>query len=201
MSEPDTSSSIAGAQERLDRRFRRESRFYDLQLPLERRALRVAVRLAAPRAGERVVDVAAGTGALSARLLEAADGRLDLLAVDRLPAMLGRARRRLRPWPKARLLLADAACLPVEDGAVDLVTMGYLLHLLPPERVRAVLLEARRVMAPAGRLVTVTHTAPWADVRLEVEAAGLRVRAARRVPGVYWSQVLVASLGDPWPPS
>jgi ubiquinone/menaquinone biosynthesis C-methylase UbiE len=213
-------------QARLDRMFRRGAALYDLQLPLERRALRAAATLAGPVAGARVVDLGSGTGAMAAALARGGRPR-DLVLADRVPAMLERARRRVAraaPGVPVRALVADARAVPLADGAADLVTAANLLHLLAPADALAVLREARRLLAPGGRAVLLDHAAPdtplgrlytrgWAlvarlpgtaqgpqgDVRELVEAAGLAVGAVRSVPGVYWSTVLVAMPEAPPP--
>jgi ubiquinone/menaquinone biosynthesis C-methylase UbiE len=159
--------------------------------------------------------VAAGTGALAAALAAEARGPLDLTLADRSEAMLARAARRL--GGRARLRRADALALPWAAGSFDLVTIGYLLHLLPPEDATRALHEAARVLAPGGRLVTATHVAargrlsaalqrlpyrasgldapPLRDVRPLHDAAGLAVRAERRVALGYPTQVILSVPG------
>lgn len=209
-----------GRQAALDRLFDRGAALYDLQLFLERGPLRAAAALAGPVEGIRVVDLATGTGAMAAAL--ARRGRPEeIVLVDRLPAMLARARRRAgraAPGVAVRTLVADAREVPLPSGAFELVTAANLLHLLDRAGARAVLGEARRLLAPGGRLVVVDHAAPgtpagrlysraWAaaarllpgtgqgpqgDVRPLLVAAGFTVRASRSVPGVYWSRVVAA---------
>ena len=200
--------------------FERGARGYDLQLPLERSALRLAASMAGPLDGH-VVDLAAGTGALASAMVRRTPRLGDLTLVDGSPAMLGRARARLRTVaPAARFIVADVRAVPLPDGCADLVTMGYLLHLLdPPSRTRA-LAEAHRLLRPGGRLVVIVHGSPtgragaayqagWrllrrltprgvvghgpiADAARLVACEGFDVRAAWRLPGVYWSEVVAA---------
>lgn len=206
---------------RMDRLFERVAPAYDLQLLLERRALRAAARLAGPLDGLRVLDLATGTGALAAALLDRSDPPAELVAVDRSPAMLARARRRLASHEvrsRVNVTLADARRLPHPDGRFDLVTSAYFLHLLEPEDADAALGEVRRVLRPGGHLVTVVHSAPptrlgglyrqgWAalervlplvgagpldDARPILERAGFATRGERRVGWGYWSQVLLS---------
>jgi ubiquinone/menaquinone biosynthesis C-methylase UbiE len=210
-------------QAHLDRLFDRVARAYDLQILLERRALLVAARFAGPLAGCRVLDLATGTGALAATLLDAPHPPAELVALDRSRAMLDRARNRLAALAhrtQVRFAVADARRrLPCPSGRFDVVTIGYLLHLLDREDALAVLREARRVLRRGGRLVTVVHSAPasplgrlyrrgWQflarafpsviapgpveDLRPLVEGAGFTVREGRRVGLGYWSQVLLS---------
>jgi ubiquinone/menaquinone biosynthesis C-methylase UbiE len=200
--------------------FDRHARWYDAQLLLERRALRLAARIAEPLGGARVVDVGAGTGALAAAVV-ARPGRVAALTlVDGSPAMLARARRRLRASePSPRIVVADARALPLADASADLVTMGYLLHLLGDRDRRSALAEARRVLRRGGRLVAVVHGSPpgragrayralWRAVgratpgeavggpmtglAASLREGGFTVDVVRRLPGIYWSEVVRA---------
>ena len=198
--------------------FDRRPRAYDIQLPLERHALRAAAALAQPLAGARVVDLATGTGALAAAVLARPGPVRSLTAVDASPRMLERARSRL--GTAATLLLADARSVPLPDGSADVVTIGYLLHLLDPWARADAIAEALRPLRPGGRLVAVVHGSPtgragqayraaWAllarvasravvgggpmaDLASCLAAAGLEVEVSRRVPGIYWTQVVRA---------
>jgi len=99
-------------------------------------------------AADRVLDVACGTGLL----LEGLTGRADcpeLFGIDRVPAMLDQARLRL--GRRVTLLEADAAALPFDDAAFQLVVSTSALHYFPD--VDSALQEMRRVISPAGNLV------------------------------------------------
>lgn len=207
---------------RLDRLFERAAPAYDLQLLLERRALRTAARLAGPLGGLRVLDLATGTGALAAAMLEHGDPPAQLAAVDRSAAMLARARRRLAPFEecsRVSVALADARRLPYPGGHFDLVASGYFFHLLEREDAAAALKEVRRVLRPGGRLVVVVHSAPatrlgglyrqgWRalervlplvgagpleDARPLLVSVGFSIHSERRTGLGYWSQVLLCA--------
>jgi ubiquinone/menaquinone biosynthesis C-methylase UbiE len=97
--------------------------------------------------GGRLLDVAGGTGIVSAEL--AAQGR-DVVVVDLSIGMLRLAGERL----PGRVAAARADLLPVADGSVDAVTAIWVLHLLPTEVADRVVAEAARALRPGGRLVT-----------------------------------------------
>jgi ubiquinone/menaquinone biosynthesis C-methylase UbiE len=105
-----------------------------------------AVAALVPHVG-RTLDVAGGTGIVSDEL--AAQGR-DVLVVDLSVGMLRVAALRL----PGRVTAGSADRLPVVDASCDLVTVIWLLHLLPTEQADAVLTEAARVLRPGGHLVT-----------------------------------------------
>jgi SAM-dependent methyltransferase len=98
-------------------------------------------------AATRLLDVGCGTGAL----VETAVERLGVKAwgVDASEPMLAKAReRRVRG---AAFKLAQADDLPFRKGWFDAVMMRLVVHALGDRRTGA-LAEARRVLAPGGRL-------------------------------------------------
>jgi demethylmenaquinone methyltransferase/2-methoxy-6-polyprenyl-1,4-benzoquinol methylase len=114
---------------------------------------RMATRRAlAPRAGERVLDLAAGTGVSTVQL--ARDGAW-CLAADFSLGMLRAGRERGRDVPMAA---ADALHLPFADAAFDAVTISFgLRNLVDPV---AGLAELARVTRPGGRLVVCEFSTP-----------------------------------------
>lgn len=116
----------------------------------------IGLRLVPPRPGMRVLDIGCGTGVQLERY-ERAGCRVS--GIDRSAAMLGRARDRLSGH--ADLTLGHAESLPYPDGRFDLVLASLVLHELTSDSRNAVLAEARRVLAPDGRiLVTDFHPGP-----------------------------------------
>jgi ubiquinone/menaquinone biosynthesis C-methylase UbiE len=99
--------------------------------------------------GETVVDVGCGTGNLVKALLRVVGPRGRVVALDISPGMLQLAREK-NPDGRITWHLADAAALPLEDGAADRV---FFMCVWPHiEERRATLDEARRVLRPGGRL-------------------------------------------------
>lgn len=202
----------------------RAARFYDLQLWLERAALRAALDLAGIENDERPLDLGCGTGAILRELARRPTAPREAVGVDASAAMLARAPALPPGW---LLVRADAARLPFPDRSFDVLTAAYLLHLLDPEQRTAVLAEARRVMRPGARLVTVTVAPPRSaraasrldrvlrpvcgngvlaglrplDPTPDLEAAGFAVSATRRTFRGYRSLIVAARLsaGTPSP--
>jgi ArsR family transcriptional regulator len=106
-----------------------------------------------PMAGlGRTLDIGTGTG----RLLEVLAPRIETgLGVDASRAMLALARVRLASPELAHctVRLADMYALPLPDAAFDLVLLQMVLHYA--EEPAAAIAEARRVLAPGGRLMVV----------------------------------------------
>ena len=125
-----------------------EARRYDASRGGEDRARAAAdavVSLVAPPG--RVLDVAGGTGIVSAEL---ARRGFDVVVADLSVGMLEVAAARL----PGRVIAASAQRLPVEDESVDVVTLIWLLHLLPVPEADRVIAEAARVLRSGGHLVT-----------------------------------------------
>ena len=110
-------------------------------------------RWAAGRArGKRVLDLASGSGYGSALL--AAGGALSVVSADR---DAGAFREAALPGSRAgplRGTLADAARLPFRDGSFDLYVSFETIEHVPDDR--AVVREARRVLAPGGMFLCST---------------------------------------------
>ncbi|MGW1209312.1 class I SAM-dependent methyltransferase [Streptomyces sp. NPDC002499] len=106
----------------------------------------LAARAAALRPGT-VLELAAGTGALTSALLTAVPAA-SVVATDLNEAMVtaGSARE-----PRADWRQADAQELPFEDGGFDLVLCQFGVMFFPDRP--AAYAEVRRVLAPQGRFL------------------------------------------------
>jgi SAM-dependent methyltransferase len=94
--------------------------------------------------GPHVLDLAAGTGKLTASLV--ARPNLRVTAVEPDPAMLGELRRVLVDVDARE---GTAEEVPVPDGSVDAVVIGQAWHWMDPDRA---LPELARVLRPGGML-------------------------------------------------
>jgi demethylmenaquinone methyltransferase/2-methoxy-6-polyprenyl-1,4-benzoquinol methylase len=142
------------------------------QDPRWRRALVDAV---APEAGERILDVATGTGMVAAELRARAD--CAVVGLDQSPQMLAAARARFAgEGTRVELVEGEAERLPFEDGSFDALTFTYLLRYVddPPATMR----ELARVVRPGGRVASLEFGVPQ-----------------RRVPRVAWR--LYTAIGLP----
>jgi ubiquinone/menaquinone biosynthesis C-methylase UbiE len=96
---------------------------------------------------QRILETAAGTGAVTEALHEALPDA-EIVATDLNPPMLEVAAKRVAA-PNVRFQPADAQDLPFEDGAFDLVVCQFG-SMFFPDRVRGHS-EARRVLKDGGR--------------------------------------------------
>src|SRR4051794_39408130 len=114
-------------------------------------AARAVVACAAVADGERVLDVACGTG--NAALVAARAGA-RATGLDSAPRLVEVARERAanaRAGADAEFLVGDALDLPFDDGTFDaLVSVFGVIFAPDPDRAVA---EMLRVLAPGGRVV------------------------------------------------
>ncbi|WP_345039498.1 demethylmenaquinone methyltransferase [Georgenia daeguensis] len=123
------------------------------------RIWRVATRKAVgARPGERVLDLAAGTGTSSE---EYADAGIDVVPCDFSTGMMGVGKRRRPDLP---FVAGDAMALPFADETFDVVTISFgLRNVADTDRG---LREMLRVTRPGGRLVVCEFSRPtWAPFR------------------------------------
>ncbi|WP_395307881.1 class I SAM-dependent methyltransferase [Mycobacterium sp. AMU20-3851] len=102
-----------------------------------------------PPDAQRVLDLGAGTGKLTVRLVERG---LDVVAVDPIPEMLEVLSRSL---PQTPALLGTAEEIPLPDDSVDAVVVAQAWHWFDPQRATR---EIARVLRPGGRLGLVWNT-------------------------------------------
>ena len=139
----------------------RFGRKQDLQRIYEDPAIEVLLEYASFQTACAVVELGCGTGRLAARLLEELlpeDSKY--VGLDISKTMTDLARGRVAPWgDRARVQRTDGSpILPLSDGAFDRCLSTYVLDLLSEEDIRAALSEARRVLAPGGRLCLASLT-------------------------------------------
>ncbi len=119
-----------------------------------------AIEIAAPRPGERVLDVAGGTADLSSAFAKriGADGQVWLTDINN--AMLGVGRDRLLDeGVLAPVAQCDAEKLPFPDNHFDIVTVAFgLRNMTHKDRALA---EMRRVLRPGGRLLVLEFSKVW----------------------------------------
>ncbi len=123
-----------------------------LSLGQDRLWRRAVVSAVAARPGERILDIAAGTGTSSEPF---ADAGVDVVPADFSLGMLRHGNRRR---PDLAFTAADAMRLPFADDAFDVVTMSFGLRNVADHR--AALAEFLRVTRPGGRLVVCEFSQP-----------------------------------------
>lgn len=144
--------------------------------------------------GERVLDIAAGTGTSSEPF---ADSGVDVVPADFSLGMLRAGHRRRSDLP---FLAADAMRLPFADDSFDAVTMSFGLRNVAS--VDAALREFLRVTKPGGRLVVCEFSQPTNRAFRTVYSNYLMrslPSVARRVSSDPESYVYLAESIQAWP--
>lgn len=111
-----------------------------------------STRALKPQPGERILDLAAGTGTSSVPLAAAG------ATVVPCDFSLGMLRQGLRQQPGLPFVAGDGLALPFADGAFDAVTISFGLRNL--HATTAGLAEMLRVVRPGGRLVVCEFSTP-----------------------------------------
>jgi len=140
--------------------YRGKAKVYDIWGRLtETKARKRSLELADIRNGERILEVAVGTGLTFEAILKAnPDG--ENFGIDLTDAMLEQATEKARATGKQNYMLniGDAYALDFPDDHFDLLVNNYMFDLLPEVDFPLVLNEFRRVLKPEGRLVLINMT-------------------------------------------
>jgi SAM-dependent methyltransferase len=119
-----------------------------------------------PAGARHVVDLGAGTGKLTASLL---DRGLEVTAVEPSPNMLAELERELGHRPGLRTLAGGGEQIPLTDGTADAVLCAQAWHWVDPERAVP---EVARVLTPGGRIGLLWNrrddAEPWVGLLSEI---------------------------------
>lgn len=150
--------------------FDRSARRYDLMndlmsLGVHRVWKDIVITRANPRPGERLIDVAGGTGDLARAFLDRAKGRAPRgdgrpaeavvadINYEMMRAGVRRGERGDLDW-----VCANAEILPFADESADCVTIGFGIRNVTDRA--AALAEMRRVLKPGGRFLCLEFSRP-----------------------------------------
>ncbi len=132
-----------------------------MSLGIHRLWKRQAIALAGVRRGQRVLDLAAGTGDLAGRFAEIVGPSGLVVFSDINGAMLEQGRIRMADAGRAgniEYVQADAQALPFAGACCDCVTMAFgLRNVTHKERA---LVEMQRVLRPGGRALILEFSHP-----------------------------------------
>jgi demethylmenaquinone methyltransferase / 2-methoxy-6-polyprenyl-1,4-benzoquinol methylase len=165
-----------------------------LSLGQDRRWRRAVEHAVQARPGERVLDLAAGTGTSSEPF---ADAGVFVVPCDFSQGMLQEGKRRRPALP---FVAGDALRLPFADASFDVVTISFGLRNL--NDIEAGLREMLQVTKPGGRLVVCEFShptwGPFRSVYLEYLMRALPM-LARRVSSSPDAYVYLADSIRAWP--
>jgi demethylmenaquinone methyltransferase/2-methoxy-6-polyprenyl-1,4-benzoquinol methylase len=159
-------SSVSKAPDRIAGMFDAIAGRYDflnhfLSAGIDRRWRRRAIDALALRGSERVLDLCTGTGDLALAAIHARPGAARVVGIDFAAAMLRVGRDKLRDagaQARAALIRGDATRIPLRDGTVDAITLGFGIRNV--EDVETACRDMHRVLTPGGRLAILEFAVP-----------------------------------------
>ena len=125
-----------------------------MSLGIHRLWKRFTIDQSGVRPGQRVLDLAGGTGDLTARFSRMVGAEGEVVLADINGAMLRQGRARLLDEGisgNVRFVQANAECLPFPDGHFDCITMAFGLRNVTNKQ--AALNSMVRILKPGGRLL------------------------------------------------
>lgn len=132
-----------------------------LTLGREQVMRRMTVDLARLQAGEKVLEVGCGTGAVSIVAKERVGASGQVHGIDPAPQMIAAARNKAARRELAidfQVGLIEQLAFP--DDSFDVVLSSLMMHHLPADLKRQGLAEVARVLKPGGRLLIVDFKRP-----------------------------------------
>ena len=145
-----------------------------MSMGLHRLWKKFAIEIAAPRPGERVLDVAGGTADLSSAFARRVGTNGQVWLTDINNAMLGVGRDRLLDeGVLAPVAQCDAEKLPFADNYFDIVTVAFGLRNMTHKD--QALREMRRVLRPGGRLLVLEFSKVWKPLEKVYDAYSFKL--------------------------
>ena len=148
------------------------------------------LRLAHLGRGQRVLDIATGTGNVAEAAAEAVGSIGHVVAADIASPMLEEARKRLKNAPNISFGIEDGQALSASEGTFDAVlcSMALMLFSNPAKG----LSEFYRVLRPGGRVAVSVNTTSERSYVIRIGTA-----IGRHVPSRAAAFAQYFSLGDP----
>ena len=114
---------------------------------------RTLARLSGARAGDRVLDVCSGPGALAAALTAEVGAGGAVVGIDASPPMVTYSTKHAGRQPNCHFEYGIAQDLNFPDGSFDVVTSTFAMHHIPESERPAAIAHMFRVLRPGGRLL------------------------------------------------
>jgi ubiquinone/menaquinone biosynthesis C-methylase UbiE len=110
------------------------------------------------RPGDRMLQIASVYGEFSPRMARAVGPEGSLDVIDIAPIQVEHTRIKLKPYPQARVALADAAVPP--DGPFDVAVSFFLLHEVPEDYKSRIVNAALERVQPGGKMIFIDYHRP-----------------------------------------
>lgn len=139
------------------------------------------VNLVRPRAGQKIIDVAGGTGDIVFRMYRKTRGKADITVSDINPDMLAVGQDRAIDQGILKGLTwteGNAEHLPFEDETFDIYTIAFGLRNVT--HIDVALAEAYRLLKPGGRFFCLE----FSRVQNQILDAGYQIWSRRAIPQI-----------------
>jgi demethylmenaquinone methyltransferase/2-methoxy-6-polyprenyl-1,4-benzoquinol methylase len=145
-----------------------------MSLGMHRLWKRFTLTVAHARPGERVLDLASGSGDLARGFAKQVGDSGQVIMTDINFSMLSRGRNRLLDdGISLSAALCDAECLPFPDNSFDCVSLAFgLRNMTHKDRALA---EMQRVLKPGGRALVLEFSRIWEPLRPLYDAYSFKV--------------------------
>jgi arsenite methyltransferase len=155
-----------------------------------------ALDLAAPRPGERLVDLGCGRGNDLVRAAALVGEAGSVVGIDATARMVEAARQQTATLTQVRVIEGDLASVPLQDGCADAVISNCAINHARDKA--AVYREIARLLAPGGRLVVsdVVSEAPLPAAVRDDPAAWAACYGGAIPEAEYLAAVAAAGLTD-----
>lgn len=145
---------------------------------------RTAVRMTRPEGARRILDLATGTGDLAFEFARTEGFEGEVIGLDFSAEMITRARKKAAGRSlsnRVQFRTGDALDIPEPDGYFDIVSIAFgLRNFVDTEKG---LLEARRVLAPGGRLVVLDFFRKKENFAVKFYLENVMPRLGRMISG------------------
>lgn len=132
-----------------------------MSLGIHRLWKRITIDEAGARKGQKVLDLAGGTGDLAAKFAQIVGDTGEVILSDINASMLANGKRRLIDrglGGNVKFVQANAECLPFVDNHFDIITIAFGLRNVTDKD--AALRSMLRVLKPGGRLLVLEFSKP-----------------------------------------
>ena len=140
--------------------FKKVAWFYDVWGRItESKAIEKVIEYAGIKGGEKVLEIACGTGVVLEKLIKS-NRQGSTIGIDLSPSMLDKARKRLKNIVNADYELKEGNVLYLEfqNNTFDIVINNFMVDLMPEDTFEMIAAEFFRILKPGGIVVVSTFS-------------------------------------------
>ncbi|MCD9186992.1 MAG: GNAT family N-acetyltransferase [Pyrinomonadaceae bacterium] len=127
----------------------------------------------------KIIDLCCGTGNLTAVLATTIQPNGEVYGIDLSSQMIAQAKTK-GPMPNLTFTIMDASKTDFPNEYFDVATIVAALHEMPLRKVVSILIEARRILKPGGRLLIGEHYIAESRMGKLIQKALFRIISERK---------------------